>query len=120
MRWRKAFKYGVTGYCAAHHLFTPSSPHPLPLQHAQCVPLQSFILKKEGGETGGMEDWRTGEVTRGPRDKNQADFYLGRAPGAGSSRLLLPSNQEKKDEGHNVAARIDSRHNLFLSALVQR
>lgn len=56
---------------------------------------------------------------RGVRDKNQADFYLGRAPGAGSSRLVLPSNQEKRDEGCNVAVRIDSRHNLFLSALAQ-
>lgn len=65
-------------------------------------------------------EWRTGKVTRGLRDKNQADFYLGRAPGAASSRLLLPSNQEKRDEGCNMAARIDSRHNLFLSALAWR
>lgn len=74
-------------------------------------------LKKKGG---GGKEWRTGKVTKGLRDKNQADFYLGRAPGAGSSRILLPSNQEKRDEGCNVAAGMDSRHNLFLSALAQR
>lgn len=66
------------------------------------------------------EKWRTGQVMRGLRDKSQPDFYLGLAPGAGSSRLLLPSNQEKRDEVCYVAAQIDSRHNLFLSALVQR
>lgn len=55
----------------------------------------------------------------GLRDKKQADFYLGQAPGTDSGGLLLPSNQEEGDEGCNVAARIDSNHNLFLSALVQ-
>lgn len=93
---RKAFKCGVTGYCAAHHLFTP--PLSLPLLHAQCMPLQS--LTKRGGKR------RTGQVMRGLRDKNQPDFYLGRAPGAGSSssssRPPLPSNHEKRDEFCNM------------------
>lgn len=116
---RKTFKCGVTGYCAAYHLFTPSSLVPRlsdDLNAYHYCP--SFKKGKKKG--GGGREGRTGKVTRGLRDKNQADFYLGRAPGADSSRLLLPSNREKRDEGCNVAARIDSRHNLFLSALAQR
>lgn len=92
---KKHFKCGVTGYCAARHLSTPSSLVPCissVLNARRCSP--SFRWEGEG-----REEWRTGKVTRGLGDKNQPDFYLGRAPGAGSSGLLLPGNQEKRDEG---------------------
>lgn len=39
----EAFKYGVTGYCAARHLFTPPPPPP-PVDSAHRLPLLSVIF----------------------------------------------------------------------------
>lgn len=91
-----------------------STPPLYPLSLILCLSVHTIIVLHLEER---RHEWSTGKVTRGLRDKNQPDFYLRRVPGADGSRLLLPSNQEKKDEGCNVAAEIDSHRNLFLYQL---
>ncbi len=94
--------------------FSPP-PSSLPAPLVSSMHAITVLHWESGWKRERREEWRTGKVMSGLEDKNQADFYLGWAPG----RLLLPSNQEGRDEGCKVAAQIDSRHNLLLSALAQ-
>lgn len=59
-------------------------------------------------------------MTRGRRDKDQADFYLAPAPGADSRSPPPPATGRKGMKAENVAALIDFRHNPSLSARAQR
>lgn len=61
----------------------------------------------------GMKDWKGGERTE------RWGWFVSWWSSS-SSRLLLTSTQEKRDNRWNVDAQIDSPHNLLLSALVQR
>lgn len=106
----KAFQCSVTGYCEAHHLFTSSSLIP-------CLSsvLENAITVKKNTHTG------RGRESSGGLGRWGEDWEI-------KTRLISISVElqaqaaaggwEIKD--CNLAARIDSPHNLLLSALAQR